>query len=708
MNKLTLIAASIAILAGCNLTNSPQKITTVNPADAPQVKPDQSYLWLEEVEGKQALNWVKNQNKTALDNLKANKAYQQSFDKNLALLNSTDRIPYANQRGDYLYNFWTDKDHQRGIYRRTTLAEYQKESPKWQTILDVDALAKKDGQSWVYKGMDCLYPEYKRCLVSLSPGGSDAVVVREFDIESQSFVSDGFSLPEAKSDISWRDIDSVYVGTDFGPGSLTDSGYPRIVKLWHRGTPLTAATTLYSSDQASVAATGYRMFSQSDSVDVIYDATSFYSSKVFIHQDGKNIALDIPADANMSAYLNGELFIQLKSAWRVKGQEFAQGSVIYAKLADIIAGTPNYQLLIEPSQSLSISSIETTKSTLLVTVLDNVKSKVLRYANSKGQWQPTQVDIDDTGTVSVLNTSETSDDFFINYTSFLSPNSLYKVDGASGKLIRLKSQKSTFDSKNLETKQLWATSKDGTRVPYFAIMKKGLKLDGNNPTLLYGYGGFEVSLKPYYSSILGNNWLEKGGVYILSNIRGGGEFGPRWHQAALKTKRHKAYEDFEAIAMDLIERGITSPRHLGIQGGSNGGLLMGAAFTRRPDLYNAVVCQVPLLDMKRYTKLLAGASWAAEYGDPDDPKMWNYIKTYSPFHNLDPGKDYPKVFFTTSTKDDRVHPGHARKMVAKMQDLNKEVYYFENMEGGHAGAADNSQRADMYALIYSYLWQQLN
>ncbi|NRA70975.1 MAG: S9 family peptidase [Gammaproteobacteria bacterium] len=699
MKNISLIAASVAVLAGCSTTEQPQH-------DVKEF-PDSSYLWLENVEGEKALNWVKAQNKSAFNVLKSTDNYQAIYDKNLELLNSTDRIPYATQRGDYLYNFWTDKDHQRGIYRRTTMAEYQKEHPKWQTVLDIDVLAKTDGQSWVYKGMNCLYPDYNRCLVSLSPGGSDAVVVREFDIATQQFVKGGFELAEAKSDISWRDINSVYVGTDFGSGSLTDSGYPRIIKLWHRGTPLSAAATLYSSDKASVAATGYRMFSDNGNVDVIYDATSFYSSKVFIVKDGKNIALDIPSDAGMSAYLNQQLFVKLKSEWNVGGQTFTQGSIVYAKLDDILAGTASYQLLIAPTDSLSISSVKTTKNTLLVTVLDNVKSKVIRFANHNNQWQSSQVDIDDTGTVSVLNTSETNDDFFINYTSFLKPNSLFKVDGISGKLTLLKSQKSTFNSDDLETKQLWAISKDGTKVPYFAIMKKGIKLDGKNPTLLYGYGGFEVSLKPYYSSILGNSWLKKGGIYVLSNIRGGGEFGPRWHQAALKTNRHKAYEDFEAIAQDLIDRGITSSRHLGIQGGSNGGLLMGAALTRRPDLYNAVVCQVPLLDMKRYTKLLAGASWAAEYGDPDDPKMWNYIKTYSPFHNLDPNKDYPKVFFTTSTKDDRVHPGHARKMVARMQDLGKEVYYYENMEGGHAGAADNSQRADMYALVYSYLWQQL-
>ncbi|MCG7532062.1 prolyl oligopeptidase family serine peptidase [Psychrobium sp. MM17-31] len=697
MKKTAIVTASLATLAltACQTTNNAV------------VKPDSDYLWLEEVQGEKPLAWVDAQNNKAFASLKSNPVYQQSYDENLKLLNSNDRIAYATQRGDYLYNFWTDKNNQRGLYRRTTLEEYKKENPTWETILDIDELAKKDGQSWVYKGMNCLYPDYNRCLVSLSPGGTDAVVVREFDISKKAFVKDGFTLPEAKNSISWRDENSVFVGTDFGKGSLTDSGYPGVVKIWNRGTPLSSAKQVFHADPSSVAASGFVLRDGKQSVNIVYDSTSFYTRDIYVLQDGKKVKLPIPKDASLSAFLNGDLFIQLKSAWKVNGKELAQGSIVFAPLKDILKDNASYQTLITPTPSLAITSVQATKSALLVSVLDNVKSKVLRFTNTNGQWQSKAVNIDDKGSISVFNTSESSDDFFLTYTSFLKPATLYKVDGESGKLTQLKAQKSQFNSDDMVTHQYWATSKDGTKVPYFAIMKKDTVLDGKNPTLLYGYGGFEVSLKPSYSALRGKNWLEKGGVYVLSNIRGGGEFGPKWHQAALKKNRHKAYEDFEAIAMDLIDRKITSPAHLGIQGGSNGGLLMGAAFTRRPDLYNAVVCQVPLLDMKRYTKLLAGASWAAEYGDPDKPEMWEYIKTYSPFHNLDAKTDYPKVFFTTSTKDDRVHPGHARKMVAKMQDLGHDVYYYENTEGGHAGAADNKQRADMYALVYSYLWQQL-
>lgn len=697
MKKTAIVTASLATLAltACQTTNNAV------------VKPDSDYLWLEEVQGEKPLAWVDAQNNKAFASLKSNPVYQQSYDENLKLLNSNDRIAYATQRGDYLYNFWTDKNNQRGLYRRTTLEEYKKEIPTWETILDIDELAKKDGQSWVYKGMNCLYPDYNRCLVSLSPGGTDAVVVREFDISKKAFVKDGFTLPEAKNSISWRDENSVFVGTDFGKGSLTDSGYPGVVKIWNRGTPLSSAKQVFHADPSSVAASGFVLRDGKQSVNIVYDSTSFYTRDIYVLQDGKKVKLPIPKDASLSAFLNGDLFIQLKSAWKVNGKELAQGSIVFSPLKDILKDNASYQTLITPTPSLAITSVQATKSALLVSVLDNVKSKVLRFTNTNGQWQSKAVNIDDKGSISVFNTSESSDDFFLTYTSFLKPATLYKVDGESGKLTQLKAQKSQFNSDDMVTHQYWATSKDGTKVPYFAIMKKDTVLDGKNPTLLYGYGGFEVSLKPSYSALRGKNWLEKGGVYVLSNIRGGGEFGPKWHQAALKKNRHKAYEDFEAIAMDLIDRKITSPAHLGIQGGSNGGLLMGAAFTRRPDLYNAVVCQVPLLDMKRYTKLLAGASWAAEYGDPDKPEMWEYIKTYSPFHNLDAKTDYPKVFFTTSTKDDRVHPGHARKMVAKMQDLGHDVYYYENTEGGHAGAADNKQRADMYALVYSYLWQQL-
>lgn len=662
------------------------------------------FLWLEEVEGKQALNWVKKQNDQSLSHLKSQPSYQTTFDYTLAILNDKERIPYAAERAGYYYNFWRDETHVRGVYRRTTFAEYRKDSPKWETVLDLDKLAEQENENWVYKGIRCHYPKYQRCLLSLSRGGADATVVREFDIGTKSFVKNGFSLPEAKSSMSWYDKDTVFVGTDFGDGAITDSGYPRVVKLWKRGTKLASAKTLFTAKKTSVSAGGYTAHDGDTTHHFIYDSTSFYTRDIYILAQEKLVKLDIPSDASVVGLNNNKVFVQLKSAWK----NFAQAEVIYTDINALIADKASFNSFIKPTEHISIESLNFTKSAILVTVMEDVKNKLYRYTPTKNaQWKIEQVGFPTTGSISVFNTDPDRDDFFVNYTDFLTPSSLYLVNGNNLSLTVLKSAKSHFDASKYESKQFFATSKDGTKVPYFIVHSKNLKLDGKNPTLLYGYGGFEVSMQPYYSASLGKNWLANGGIYVLSNIRGGGEYGPRWHQAAQKENRHKAFEDFEAIAEDLISRKITSPKHLGIQGGSNGGLLVGAAFTRRPDLYNAVICQVPLLDMQRFNKLLAGASWMGEYGNPDVASEWDYIKTYSPYHNLKKDTEYPKVFFTTSTRDDRVHPAHARKMVAKMQDMGYEVLYFENTEGGHAGAANNEQSAMVSSLSYVYLMERL-
>ncbi|CAM4429377.1 prolyl oligopeptidase family serine peptidase [Pseudoalteromonas ostreae] len=662
------------------------------------------FLWLEEVEGKQALNWVKKQNDQSLSHLKSQPSYQATFGNTLAILNDKERIPYAAERAGYYYNFWRDETHVRGVYRRTTLAEYKKDSPKWETVLDLDKLAEQENENWVYKGMRCHYPKYQRCLLSLSRGGADATVVREFDIATKSFVKNGFSLPEAKSSISWYDKDTVFVGTDFGEDSITDSGYPGVVKLWKRGTDLASAKTLFTAKKASVSAGGYTAHDGDTTHHLIYDSTSFYTRDIYILAQEKLVKLNVPSDASLLGLNNNKVFVQLKSAWN----NFTQAEVIYTDINALIADKASFSSFIKPTEHISIESLNFTKSAILVTVMEDVKNKLYRYTPTKNaQWKIEQVGFPTTGSISVFNTDPDRDDFFVNYTDFLTPSSLYLVNGNNLSLTVLKSAKSHFDASKYESKQFFATSKDGTKIPYFIVHSKDLKLDGKNPTLLYGYGGFEVSMQPYYSASLGKNWLANGGVYVLSNIRGGGEYGPRWHQAAQKENRHKAFEDFEAIAEDLISRKITSSKHLGIQGGSNGGLLVGAAFTRRPDLYNAVICQVPLLDMKRFNKLLAGASWMGEYGNPDVASEWDYIKKYSPYHNLKKDTEYPKVFFTTSTRDDRVHPAHARKMVAKMQDMGYEVLYFENTEGGHAGAANNEQSAMVSSLSYVYLMERL-
>jgi len=669
-----------------------------------------AYLWLEEVQGKQAMQWVEQQNAHSTKQLQAHPKYQQFYDQALAVLDSPNKIDYPSRQGGYLYNFWRDATHQRGIYRRTTADSYASGKPAWETILDIDALAKADNENWVFKGMHCLYPAYRHCLVNLSRGGADAVVVREFDLQNKKFVKGGFELPEAKTRISWIDENSVYVGTDFGSNSLTQSGYPRIVKIWQRGTPLAAAKTLYEGKVESISAGAIRSFSQDGNQDYVVESTSFYTNKVWLKDGDKLIPVGKPDSASFVGQLNGQLILQLKADW--PQFQLKQGSLATMSVAAIKAGKTEASLLLAPTATRSIQTVNRTKDYLLVTVLDDVKSKVLRLtyqttAGQPGSWQQQELALGDNASVGVFNTEETDNLFHYTVTGFLTPATLGQGDAYTLQTSELRRSPSWFDESKFKVEQHKAKSADGTLVPYFVVMAKDAKLDGKNPTLLHGYGGFNVSMQPWYSAGVGKNWLTEGGVYVLANIRGGGEYGPAWHQAAQLHQKMKSYEDFVAIAQDLIARNITSPRHLGIKGGSNGGLLTGATMVLRPDLFNAVVSQVPLLDMQRYHKLLAGASWMAEYGNPEKAEDWAVISRYSPYQNLKADVKYPTAFFYTSTRDDRVHPGHARKMVAKMAAQKHPVLYFENIEGGHAGAADNKQTARMAALEYSYLWQQL-
>lgn len=660
------------------------------------------HQWLEAVEDDKALAWVEAQNERSLKQITAHGDYDTFVKDSLAILDSDQRIPAVTRRGRYLYNFWQDETHIKGLYRRTTLDEYRKDDPRWETVLDIDALAEQDGVNWVFKGIECLYPDYRHCLVALSVGGADAVVVKEFDMAELAFVEGGFALPEAKSAVTWLDADHVLVGTDFGDDSLTTSGYPRAVKRWRRGTRLEDADVVFTGQRKSVATSAVTLRDGDTVHHFVSEALTFYTSDVYAYRDGDLTKLPIPADADVAGLYEGELLIELKSDWL----GFAQGAIVHAPLDDVVAGATDFSLFVAPDERSAILDLNVTRPGILVTWLDNVKSRLVRYTRDGEAWQAESVALDPNGTLGVSNADPDRDDFFVSYASYLVPTTLYRVD-AQLATERLKALPAMFEAGGLVTEQHMATSRDGTRIPYFVVMPGGAERNGQHPTLLSAYGGFEISNVPAYSALTGKNWLERGGVYAVANIRGGGEFGPKWHQAALKKNRHKAFEDFEAVAEDLIARGITSPRRLGIQGGSNGGLLVGAAFTRRPALFRAVVCQVPLLDMRRYNKLLAGASWMGEYGNPDDPDMWEYIATYSPYHNVTEDAHYPKVFFTTSTRDDRVHPGHARKMVAKMTKLGHDVLYFENTEGGHAGAADNRQRARVYALIYAYLWERL-
>jgi prolyl oligopeptidase len=696
------------------------------------------HLWLEEVEGAAALDWVRQRNARTQSVLQATPGFEATRTQLRAILDSKDRIPAIVRRGAWFYNFWQDAAQPRGLWRRATLAEFRKPEPSWEVVLDLDALAKLEGENWVWAGADCLGPQYRHCLICLSRGGADASVVREFDSVAKAFVKGGFELPEAKSDVTWIDADTLYVGTDFGPGSMTASGYPRIIKRWQRGTPLAHAQSVFEGEVQDVAA--------SVSVDRTpgFERTVFSRSTDFFNQT-RSIAtpqglqrFDIPSDASWSFWNSAgaagdtlllELRSDLVSGGISGGTTYARGSLLGADAREYLAGQRNFQVLFAPTATRSLAGYTTTQQHLIVNVLDNVASRLEQWrrdvtgdvtaGNREARFTRSPIDAPFPGTLSVsglhdplLRNDGFAEQYLLSSTDFLTPDTLWLAATQGAPSVAIKQRPAFFDARGMRVEQLFAISADGTRVPYFVVFPRGggggaEPTQGTRPTLLYGYGGFEVSMQPWYSAAFGAAWFERGGVLAVANIRGGGEFGPGWHQAAQKQNKQRSYDDFIAVAQDLIARGITSPRQLGIEGGSNGGLLVGAVITQRPELFNAVVCQVPLLDMKRYHKLLAGASWMAEYGDPDDPEQWRFIARYSPYHNIRRGVVLPRLLITTSTRDDRVHPGHARKMAARLMELGHDVLYYENMEGGHGGAADNAQRAQVQALEFSYLWQQL-
>ena len=693
------IAASFAA-AGSALAEEPAKVT------------DDQYAWLEEVTGEKPLEWVKAQNARTEAEITTTQGFKQLEAGILKMLDSDAKIPGVQKIGDYYYNFWKDKNHERGIWRRTTLAEYRKAQPKWETILDLDALNKAEGENWVWHGANCLRPEYTRCLVALSRGGADANVTREFDLGTRQWVKDGFFRAEAKGALGWKDADTVYAYTDFGPGSMTPSGYPRIVKEWKRGTPISDARVVYEGTNEDMYIAAFHDDTPGFERDFVSRTIAFYNNELYLRgAEGKLSKIDVPNSVSKGV-VREWLTLELREPWEVGGKTYKAGSLLAANFNDFMAGKREFDVLFEPTDSTSLAGATWTKNLVVLNVMDDVKNKLTVLTHGKDGWtsKPMPVGSLEFGTTSVgAVDADESDAVWLTTTNYLIPTTLMlgEAGGAPESIETLKAMPAFFDSSKHVIEQHFATSKDGTKVPYFMVRAKDMAFDGGNPTLLYGYGGFEISMTPGYSGGAGMGWLEKGGVYVVANIRGGGEYGPRWHQAALKQNRHKAYEDFAAVAEDLIARKITSPQHLGIQGGSNGGLLTGNMLTQYPELFGAVVVQVPLLDMKRYSHLLAGASWMAEYGNPDTAD-WEFIQKFSPYHLFDPAKQYPPVIFMTSTRDDRVHPGHARKMAAKMLDAGKDVRYFENIEGGHGGAANNAQSAHMSALAYSFLWDQLS
>jgi len=662
------------------------------------------YLWLEEVEGEKALEWVKERSAKDTATIEAVPVFAPTHEKLLSIFNSSDRIPYPRVRGEWIYNFWQDDKHVRGIWRRTTREQYTSDSPDWETVIDVDALAEAEEENWVWKGASGLAPDYKRFMVTLSRGGGDASVRREFDATTKAFVEGGFHVPEAKARVSWMDENTLWIGTDFGEGSLTESGYPRLVKLWKRGTALESAETVFEGSVDDVSAGAYSIHTPEGRYNFVYKTPEFFRGTYHLYRDGKLTKLEIPEDADFQGIFKEQLLVAMRTDWTVGGKTYPQDALLAINFESFLAGERDFSVLFEPEARIALSYVSNTKDYLLVGTLDNVRSRLYRHALKDGAWTREEVALPGIGSAGVSGVSDYSDVFYITYNDFLTPPSLYIVEGDASRQI--KSTPEFFDAAGMKVDQYEATSKDGTKIPYFIVMPKGFEANGKNPTMLYGYGGFEISMRPRYSGATGTAWAARGGVYVLANIRGGGEFGPAWHQAGMQEKHQNCFDDFIAVAEDLIARKVTSPEHLGIVGGSNGGLLVGACFTQRPELFEAVVCQVPLLDMKRYNKLLAGASWMAEYGNPDTDD-WEYIKTWSPYQNLDKNANYPEVLFYTSTRDDRVHPGHARKMVAKMTDMEKLVYYYENTEGGHGVAANLKQRAYMWALTYAYLWMKL-
>ena len=668
---------------------------------------EDKYLWLEEVDGQKALEFVNAQNKTTVAELSAEKDYQDIYDKSLAIYNSTDRIAYPSIRGNYVYNFWKDKDHVRGLWRRSTVDDYKKGNPNWETLLDIDKLSEEDDIKWVFKGSSGLYPDYNRFLIQLSKGGGDAVIVKEFDVTTKQFIENGFSIEESKGSASYVDENTLIVTSDFGEGTMTTSGYPRQAKLWKRGTFLKDAQLIYEGETSDVRTWGGVLRDGSEAFTLISRSLTTFSSQNLIWMNNEISKLDIPDDARLSGVLNNQLIVQLKSDWTVQSNTYNTGTLLSLNFRELLKGNKEIQVIIEPDEFSSISQVSTTKNKLLIGLLTNVISELHTYSFSKGTWSGEKVNAPDFGRISIVGTDDLTDQYFFNFQNFITPSTLYSADARDNTFKAHKSLPAFFDASRYEVTQYKAKSKDGTMVPYFMVAAKDIKNDGTNPTLVYAYGGFEISSQPFYAATFGVSWLDKGGVFVLANIRGGGEYGPKWHQDGIKEKRQNVFDDLYAVSEDLITKKITNPKHLGVMGGSNGGLLVGVAFTQRPDLYNAAVSQVPLLDMQRYNKLLAGASWMGEFGDPDIPEEWEYIKKYSPYHNLKKGMDYPEVYFGTSTRDDRVHPGHARKMVAKMNDMGYKTYYYENTEGGHAGSSTNEQSAKSGALTFSYLLMKL-
>jgi prolyl oligopeptidase len=716
MKRLVLALLASPLFASTGLMTLTPAIAadSAKPAEArtplSELGKDDPYLWMEEIEGTRALDWAKAQNTRSLGVLQGDARYADLQANALAILNAKDRVPGVSFAGDgSLRNFWQDADHVRGLWRKTTLESYRTAEPAWETILDIDALSKAENANWVFKGASCLPPEETRCLLTLSNGGKDAVSVREFDTTTKTFVPGGFVLPEGKQNYTWLDKDTLIVGREWTPGELTNSGYAYVLKTLKRGQPLDQAAEVYRGQKTDVSVSPFVLRDADGKVMAVMAqrGVTFFESEVYLLEGPKPVKLDLPLKSSIQGYVDGQMVVLMEQDWPEKG--FKTGDLISFDLAKLKAAPDKAvaTLVLRPTARQSVEQVQTTRTKLVVGMLDNVKGAAKVFTHGPSGWTVQALDLPANSSIGLGSSDDKGERLFVTVTGYLTPTTYWLADAGSLKLEQVKASPARFDASTHVVEQFEATSSDGVKIPYFVVRPKGVKYDGQAPTLLYAYGGFQVPMTPGYSGVMGKLWLERGGTYVVANIRGGGEFGPAWHEAGLKANRQKVYDDFFAVSQDLIARKITSPRRLGIMGGSNGGLLMGVALTQRPELYNAVVVQVPLFDMIRYSQIGAGASWVGEYGDPAIPSERAVIAKYDPYSNLKAGKKYPEVFIETSTKDDRVHPAHARKAAARLMELGYPVLYYENIDGGHAGAANLAETARRQALEYVYLTRRL-
>ena len=698
-----------ATSAGAQTPSGQQPAATATPAASADAA--DPFLWLEDVNGTRALDWVKAENAKTLSVLQNDPRFANFNATARTIGEAKDRLPYPRFFNGRIYNFWQDAHHVRGIWRTVSLASYASSTPAWTTVLDLDVLAKTERKNWVWGGADCDSPSRRRCLIRLSDGGEDAVTVREFDLARERFVPGGFLLPRGKQRRVWATDDAVLVSREWGPGTLTASGYPFVVKRLVRGKPLSAAVEIARGSKTDVSvdptersdAQGYRAL-------FVERAISFFQGETLIVTPSGTRKLNIPLKSSLQPLVAGRLSIELKEAWTVDGTVFPSGALVSIDLAAALHDPdhPRPTIVYSPGPRQTLGSVGATRDHFVVATYDNVRGRAFVYTPAAhGGWSARQLALPDNSAIDLQASDKFGDAAFLYVSGYLTPSALMLADTNTGTLTRAKAERAKFDASGDTVEQRVATSKDGTKIPYFIVHPKNMKLDGTNPTIVYGYGGFEISLTPQYDGALGKLWLERGGVYVVANIRGGGEFGPAWHEAGLKTHRQLIYDDFTAVAQDLIATKVTTPQHLGIQGGSNGGLLMGVEFTQHPELWNAVDIEVPLLDMLRFEKIQAGASWVGEYGSVANPEERAFLASISPYNNLTSGVTYPKPFIWTTTKDDRVGPQHARKFAAKLASMGIPYLFYEVIEGGHGAGANISEQSFTTALAMTYFTQQL-